>query len=350
MVNRLKRCLVFKEEPKRIELLSFLFDELYGKEDPNQEFIPININLILTLSRNPCHFYIKITEKRFLKLFIEDDEINVSKLKGYQEKDVAYLYVLKDDFYSKCNDLFRGSLISKNMHTENEDFVQKANQVIHSFLIDFGISQSLIKEVHQVIDESLKELSKDNEINDLLLKFKGNESMFLYGHSYLTSVFCTMVAEKKGWKTMKTLQAFAVASMLHDLGFSSGDTAKYETNTLKEIENCPKTLREEILNHGPRLAEQLSNKTKISEDVLKIIAHHHEGKGEESYPRNISSLHISQMECIFNMSHEFSVGLYAIAFNPRKIRPLIDKVVDRYSTGNYKAIINAFKDAFSDFQ
>ena len=58
----------------------------------------------------------------------------------------------------------------------------------------------------------------------------------------------------------------------------------------------------------------------VSDDVINIIKNHHEGRGDDSYPKKIPASSLSNPSRLFNVCHDFSVELIKSCFSPKKTK------------------------------
>ena len=169
------------------------------------------------------------------------------------------------------------------------------------------------------------------------------EGSFLYNHSYLTSVVALTAGAKFTWMTPDNKEKIYLGCMLHDLGYRNKDNALKESMKLSDIKKLPPEQRDDILNHPILFAKHLAQLDDVHQDVLKIVKDHHGVHNEESYPKPIYPAEINLIFALFIISHEFTLGLYAIAFNDQKIPTLLADICERFDKGNYRKIIPEFK-------
>lgn len=346
-----ERALIFEGELKLLQILSFIADHFFvagsGPGPQLDEYVPIKKHLLFSQTNFPCAIFLRLSASKFVKLFNEGDRVDVQSIDKYIKKGIGFCYVLRKDFYSKCDVIFSGALVNKELFKENSDYLEKTNEVIHEILKEFGVSRFVIEGASHAITQSIEEIKKVKGLASLIEKFEKNDSRFIYGHSYLTTAFSFQLIKFMNWNDERVLTKISMAAILHDLGFRNDKLALMEGLSRNEILKLPKNERDDILGHPTCLLPELTKMHGISDEVISIIKNHHEGIGEGSYPLKLYGSSLSHLECLFNIAHAFSVGLYSITFNSLKVPALVEKIAKEYSGGNYKTVSAIFAANFS---
>ena len=328
-----------------IELTSLISDL---RSESGSDYFPITINNFYKVTTFPCDAYIKLGVDKYIKVAHEEESIEDGFIQKYKSKRVESLYVKDADFYDKCTELFTDKIANVDLFDTKEEFIRKSQEILHDMVKDLGVTEHIINQVTESLNVVEEELSKPElkKVFDLFNKQKGT---FIYDHSYLTLMFCNILCKHMDWESKQVRDKLAMASMFHDLGIENPKKAFYEGAGKQNILSMNKELSDEILDHGKVIAKLLEEDENLPQEVINICLNHHEGLGpDESYPKGNSGVSITQLECVFIVAHAFVLELYKIAFNTKKIQKAYDAVAEKYSSGNFKPVVQAFSVALEE--
>ncbi|EQC50429.1 HD domain-containing protein [Bacteriovorax sp. DB6_IX] len=330
---------------KLIELSSLISDL---KSETGSDNFPIPINNFYKVTAFPCDIFVKLGVDKYVKIANEKDPVDDNFIQKFKAKRVDSFYVKSHDFYDKCTALFSDKLADVKLFDTKEEYVRKSQEILHGMVKDLGVNEFIVSKVNETLASVEKELQKPNlkKVFNLFEKMKGT---FIYDHSYLTMMFCNILCKHMDWESEQVRSKLAMASMFHDLGMANPKKAFYEGAGKSKITTMDQELSQEILDHGRIIAEMLQADKEMPQEVINICLNHHEGLGpEESYPRGLTGTNLTQLECVFIVAHDFVLELYKIAFNTSKIQKAYDAVAQKYTSGNFKAIMKAFEVALEE--
>lgn len=334
------------EKFKPIKIMSFIQEMLNQNEKAPSEYLSLSPNLLLRSALIPCDIYLRMSGGKYIKLFSKESGTDKEKIQKYIEKGVRYLFVKNSDFYECCTPLLEANLVDESLYPTATDAYIKTTELIHSMVTDFGVTKSVLDQVNNVANATLLLLSKDKELAKLSEVFKRPEGQYIYSHSYMTLTFSMMLLSKVDWNDKKFNSVLAQAAMLHDLGFKNPEYAIYDSGSAEALKKIPADIRAEILDHGQIMADLMRENNKISFSVLKLIERHHEGHGDDSYPRGLNGGSLSQLECLFILCHDFSVELFRVSFNQKKVGKIVDKMMKNYNKAGFKKLLIPFEKVF----
>ncbi len=326
---------------KKFKLIDFTakLSELINQKHIN--FFPIKIDYFLKENNILCDTYIKLGKNNFIKIANEYEDITSELIEHYKSKEMSEFYVSSSDFFAKCQSLFQNILPSIDHFPTKEEYIQKSYEALHQMVKDLGINEVVIEKV----EESLKQV--EETINSPQLKsifelFKRSKGTFLYDHSYLTLIFSMIMCKHMNWENPQNRYKLSMACMLHDLAISDPADAMLENNSKVELMKLDKQKSQKILNHSEIMASLLEKDPQVPQEVINIVRKHHEGKGtEHSYQKGVTGVNLTQLECLFIITHAFVLELYSIAFNPNKFSTALENVLEQYQTGNFKPLKEA---------
>lgn len=330
---------------KLIEFSSLVSDLLQTK---TTDYIPISINSYYKVKSFPCDTYVKLGLDKYIKIVQGEDIVETGFLDKYKKRNVSLLYVSEKDFYNKCTDLFADKLADPDLFDTKEDYIRKSQEILHDMVKDLGVSEYIVNRVEESLADVEEELKKPNlkKVFDLFNKQKGT---FIYDHSYLTLMFCNILCKHMDWESKEIRHKLSLACMFHDLGITNPKKAFYEGAPVEQLNTINKELQDEIKNHSITMAKLLEADPDMPQEVINIVLNHHEGKGpDKSYPKGITGVSLTQLECVFIVAHAFVLELYKVAFNTMKIKTAYENVVNDYDSGNFKPILKAFEVAIEE--
>lgn len=333
----------FDSNSSLIEQATKLSDFINGNQNSstNSIFLPLNIKLFKNMSTAPCDLHIKLSEKKFVKILSKDEKQHADEiLEKYSKKDINEIY-LESKNLNKVKDILTKLLfkIDETKDTKNEQKLQIAENVI-SVVKDFGVSEFLLEGINETFSELTKDMSKDKKLSALLAQINSNNTNVISNHSYLTAVFCSMIASKVTWNNATVRKNLCTAAILHDFEIAESQELMYEFKSIDEINQLPPKKRQLFAQHAVNAANMLAKNSNIPSDVINIIAKHHEGAGEKSYPQKLSSNSLTPPNCLFNVAHQFSIELAKVAFNQNKIELAFQRLREYYPSSSFKQFID----------
>ncbi len=307
------------------------------------EYFPIEIQHFLKISKFTCETYIRIGKSNFIKIANQDDEITNELLNHYRAKKLNLFYVHAKDFFTKCNSLFNDNIVDKTHFPTKEQYAQKSHEILHNMIKDMGINEFVISNVNETLKDVEKSLNnpKLKEVFELFNRSKGT---FLYDHSYLTLTFSLLLCKHMNWENPQNREKLSLACMLHDLAISDPKIALHESTTKDKFNEIEDNIVKKIESHSEVMATLLEKDPDIPQEVINIVRKHHEGLGpEQSWPKGLNGVNLTQLECLFIIAHGFTLELYKYAFNPLKIKQAMKSIIVKYNSGNFKTLHKALE-------
>ena len=312
---------MIKASSKILDLLT----DVQLNEEVNILFLPIRIDLLKNLPEVPCDIYVKISDIKFVKI-IKKGQVDsvVDTVNKYVTKGIEFLYVEKH-LYASLSHLLMHDLFAAEQSLPVAERGIKITESIISVTKDLGASEAVIESINESYAHVIKNLEYE-KVTSLLANLSTDENIFIENHSYLTSVFAVMLSRKMEWSTPTIQNNLCMAALLHDLVLADHQLGHHDRDDLETIKNLPYKTRDIVLNHPKILADKLSKTTKLPTDVITLIAKHHDGRGANSYPGVDTIAIMPPVQCLFNVAHQFSIELYKIGFNNKKLPIAFDNL------------------------
>lgn len=336
--------LIYINKKYIITNIGTIIDDYMKEFFKRQQYTPILIKNVAENINYPIEIFVKLSEKKFVKILNANKSFTGGNLQKLILKSVTALYVKSEEYQKIEPFLFR------RPEAIGEDKVSveiSAVESLHNYVEDLGFDPKVV-ELTKTLHNNIEEKYNHKFMKKLFSRFKGMEGSFLYNHSYLTSIIALQAGKRFTWMTPENKEKIYMGSILHDLGYLNKENSLRENLTKKQIEELPPEEQKDVLEHPTKFAKHLAQLDNIHPDVIKIIKDHHAVHGEESYPRKISNSEINLIFALFVVSHEFAIGLYKINFKEERIPILLEEIVDKFNYGNYTKVLPEFRVAIEE--
>lgn len=202
-----------------------------------------------------------------------------------------------------------------------------------------GLNEQHIDYVQQICTSVATLIQKEKDMLKFLQEYEDYEYP-ITTHPFLVLFFSLLICKKLKWESERTINAIAVASLLHDIGMSS------LPDEIRHIppEDMTKEQFEIYQRHPVYGAEILQNFSKISAPVIQIVLQHHEKNGR-GFPNQLSDVKIYPLAKLVSLSDHYVRVLLKARTTP--VKGLKVFLADRYEILQYdpelvKALIKCF--------
>jgi len=220
------------------------------------------------------------------------DDMISSKLRVMSVKEIKNVFQSFNTYQRRIN-----SISSTNLNVNKK--------------IAYEASGKMSKLATDIVSDLMNK--KHNEINMVDIK---NAKGYLYQHSVNVAVLSIIFGMKLGL-TQKKLQALAVGSLLHDIGFNFIDYDKIKGHAEDDIE-----IFDLVKSHPEKGYEYLKDNIDINAHVKQIVLQHHEWCNGEGYPFGLKSSEIAELSKIVAICDVYdnltSDHLYRAAYEPQE--------------------------------
>ncbi len=338
---------------RSIELCSIVHDlmeeysdkqDIKDREHPHN-MIPIQSELLQMWTDGcPFNVYLKISDKKYVMIISNGIEDYFDIFDKYKRKGVHDFYIIHADYAELKEKLIHGPKESKS---SPEVHLKNVNIFLQKMLLSSGISQESIKLAESLTGQVLDSFDANDSIKSLFINdlFQKN-NQFCYNHSYLTALVCTQIGQKLQWNSQTIIHKLVMASLLHDSSLDTPELIVMHDLYPEELSGLEKDDKEDILHHGPTLANILLQHISVDSDTISIIKNSHEKPNGNGYPRGLNTQKLSSQAGVFLLSHDFVIEFYKSDFNINAINEITISLYDKYNHGNFEKIAKAFKEIF----
>ncbi|MGZ3652386.1 MAG: HD-GYP domain-containing protein [Bdellovibrionota bacterium] len=312
------------------------------------EFCPIRTNLLIRVSPLKSDIYIRLSEKKYVKLFRPGDEFDANDLERYyQSKHVEYMYLRRKDsaeFIKKFRAELEELLQRDDLHQEEAIVAtEMAQDAIHELVHVVGFTEEVQELAKKNVEVTLKAIGANPRLADLIGKIT-REGNYISQHSTLLAHVACCVAKEMEWGSEATFSKLVLAAYMHDISLKNPEIAKI--NTLRELESkkaaFPADEVKDYHLHPAKSADVVRSFTEVPADVDIIVQQHHERPNGSGFPRGLLFNYISPLSSLFIVAHElsqeilFKGGAFTLA------RFLEDKK-PHFNQGNFKKVFAALE-------
>lgn len=247
----------------------------------------------------PTNLYVRMAQDRYVMIGKKGDAAKIQHLSNYKSPDFR-LYVVKSDFQDFITHVT--ALTQKVMAVENLSVAAKATMVqgmLDSAMKDmeargFADTESL-KKAGDFVGQLRSKIDNFAEIDAILASLPENDTK----HSMIVCLISMMILEEMQLNHKQAGEKLSLGALLHDLGlkFIPPEIVNKEPH-LRSREEA-----EVFESHPIKGAEAIRNVRNISQDVLLIIAEHHELANGTGFPKKMRDVKISPLARIVSLAN-----------------------------------------------
>ena len=293
----------FIEKPNLVTGLKIILDRAKKEFSlvpvPEMEsYAPVSPVLLYKISLLPSDVALKLSEKKYVKVFNKGAVFDESDLVKYTMTDSDKLYAVNASAEDYINGISLAiHKIAKNLDSHN---AIEGNQQIHSLLTsafkEYGVRQSMLTLIDLQIKEAFNLCNSNKALSLLLDKLLRTKGSYLGKHSFMLAAVSVALAEKMEWNSATTSHKLVMASMFHDIYLK-------ETFTSEMINVAVEQRDQDFLSHPQKAAELLDTIPHVPPDTSRIILEHHEVGNDDGFHRGIPISKTTPLSQLFTFSH-----------------------------------------------
>jgi response regulator RpfG family c-di-GMP phosphodiesterase len=331
-------------EPDIRKILS-LYIETSSSVDPDDisaNFKKVNTVFFLRFQQTLCDIYIKLSDRKYVKLFHSEGSFNASDISRYLNKNIKHLYLTAEDYEKFQVSMAEMPFLEGIEQDEDEnDSFETTQAVLSSLLQTYGISDALIKKGFTKIINTKNKINNSNELVELFEIRKESHS-FYSDHSLMVALLASLTLDKMDWSSDENTEKLCMAAVLHDSVLEEEIVNIMESGNLEKFEFISDGQKDEYFAHPHKTAEMIRTKSKLHEDIATIIAEHHEKPDGSGFPRRLTYQNIHPLSSLFIVVHDFVEQLYLTGFAPELRSTILDNMDDKYTDGHFKSAYQKF--------
>lgn len=250
----------------------------------------------------PVNVYLKLNPGRYLVIGKVGERSNFSTLHSFTNP-MSIIYVSKSEHSTLVRYI---SALTEQMISHKElpsktkvRFIQSLTDDVLALLDDKNLSDlSQLHRVSKIIVSFAQSVSNFEEINNILSDLPNDDSK----HSMTTCMVALLISEEMGITMQNVLEKISFGSLLHDIGL------KYVPQDILKKPKHEWSFEENQIyeSHPMKAVEMLRDMKDITNDILLMIAEHHENAIGTGFPRKFRDVKISPLGRILIVADYFS--------------------------------------------
>lgn len=266
------------------------------RTDLKREYVPITFRTLTRLRGLTEDVYIKLSEKKYIKIYREHDQITIPDVEKYSKKGVDTLFLDKETSKWLLKELSKyvSNSINEGSFQEIIDIERTPSIIVEeeydgvltetqrrTFDSVEDIDPDFLENLEKRIDYVKNLASKCPEIEKLLKSLEVNRKTKNYfnTHNNLLSTVVCLLARKCEWYQEATLEKLVFAAQMHDLPLvDEPELAKVnDPYKFRKIQSTLEQYQVDLIeNHASKMAELVTQLPVCPVDAHKIIEQHHE--------------------------------------------------------------------------
>jgi HD-GYP domain-containing protein (c-di-GMP phosphodiesterase class II) len=307
------------------------------------EFIPILTSQFLAGAASHFNLYIKLADKRFIKILRRGDSLGHDRLEFYKKKSVSQFYIRQTDFgdfLSFCSQKLSEVLENPKVSTKEKTCLtlQHGKQVM-AFLQSRKIAPQAIRHAQEFVENVLA-LTEHLKLEEIAEIKKHLTNADFRDHASANTLISAILGQKLGLRGEKMSILLGTASFLHDIGLPES-SPMFLNNDEKAMTQAE---RKAYLEHPIVGAEILKKLGRLEPIAIQAVAQHHERRNGKGFPEKLGAGQINLISEIVGMSDELmqQIALCSKNGNRDPFREMEEKSFDGFSS----PVIDAFRKCF----
>lgn len=268
------------------------------------QFCKLNLDDFVSSRETKFDVYVRLTDRKYIKIAHENEELSVDRLQAYREKNVKHLYMKRDDFkkYVGFNVTLAPLVASRSSFSQEKKmaFLKHTNDVIMEHVHRTELDEESFQNAKTIVESTVCLLNEPDDLMQLLLALNSHTD-HLYAHSLGVSMYSAMIAKELKWTSHANIVRVAMGGLLHDIGKKEIDPSILK----KPRKNMTSEEIKLYESHPIRGLEILGSVSSIPSDVIQVAMQHHESCLGLGFPMGLSKNNIHPMARIVSVANEF---------------------------------------------
>lgn len=344
---------VLVSEKLRIEEVNRLALKALGlkKEDflklklPEYVGYPLRYFYLLdTFPTNVCMKRIKKHSDEYVCHFQAGESFTIEGLEKYAEVGLTEFYIPREE-----NDAFMNAILVQGINSikkastleENVAATEQTFVISSDLMKGLGINSSALLLVDQTLQVMRAQVTKPDQLSQLLRKLLDNQMSFSYRRSYLICLLSNSLFPHMEWGSGEQqqiiLNKISMISYFHDIFLEDEKLLKIMNNEDLKSANLTVAEKDTVLNHAHRAALLVQKCPRLPQGVDLIIKQHHGVSNGVGFQEQLTSS-ISPMAIFFIVVEDFATQLLMLNTG-QKISTIIPILKERYQLPSFKKIV-----------
>lgn len=274
-----------------------------GQSISTQGYMPVPLKSLKYLGVYPSDIYLNMKrdgELKFIKTFNAKDRIEKQDVEKYSLKGIEKVFVLESDFkdyVERANIVFSSMIINPDLSKKSKDELRK---VVLRQIKNIGVNEQSLELASTFINDVQKEASSNAALGSIAEIF--NSSMgYPFQRSYMCSLFSKLIADQYSWKDQSHIQALSIAAVFADSELSSKEEQAIATEDDLRDAQISSDRRKIVKTHAKLASEKVSQVKGTSPMLEQLVRFQHGNTTGESFNFNLGDK-MSPLYAIFIVS------------------------------------------------
>lgn len=299
-----------------------------------RSYFTIPFSLLKMLEKFPCDFYLKIKKgdlNDYLKVFNINEEVEFSKIDNYLGKGAKKAYVKKENGKTAVDEI--NNRFKKILSHSLEDCADQAKveSVILENLEFLGLNKAVLQMANSSITKINTELKNSKNIGSVINNIYKTPGSLRYRKSFMTAVFCQIMASKEAYIDSRMMHSLQVACFLNDYSLQNESLISIRSIEEFNISLLSKEDGKDVETHAVRASEALSKVKEIPEETLKIIKQHHGMGSGQGFSQNLNP-QIGILSQVFITAEEVALRILNSPTPSIKLNAIFSEISISYNT------------------
>jgi|GEM_PF-750979 len=316
--------------------------------DPD-DYVRIKTKLLIDISPLLSDIYVRLSERKYIRLFQEGDVFDTNDLSRYaQQKKIEYMYLRTD----RCQEFIHKYILFIEQHIRESkplsmDEISFMHGSIHESVQELTEKLGFTRDVQALaksqVQLTLKTMGRKPTLKSVLSYLESKRGLYSSDHCFLSGYIACAIASHLEWGSETTFHKLTLASFMHDITLTDERVVDCETVEEAASRDVPEAVLEAFRRHPAKVADMIRQMTEVPADVDSIVAQHHEHPDGSGFPRGITARYISPLASIFIVAHAIAKE---VLFHPDdfSLKVTIDRLSERFPQSTFKKVLTAAAD------
>lgn len=325
----------------------------FDPEDISENFCKIQTLFFLRFNKTEVPIYLKLSNKKFVKLFHEQSKFGPEEVDRYLKRGVDYLYIARSDYdefkVTLGSTPFLSQIEGDDMDLSPSGKWSRTQAVFSALLVNYGIDKEVLDKGFLIIEGIRKKVEIDPDLKSLVGLVKNSEN-FYSDHGLLTALLCEMLTDKLEWGSKENLEKLVLAAVFHDVTLDPDIANIMESLDMDMISSLSKEEQDQYFSHSKDISDLLNENESVHSEVATIVYEHHERPDGTGFPKGSTSKDIHPLSAVFILVHDFVEQLYVQDFDKDKFTLILNCLSDKYSgEEHFGSVFSALVSIFEEF-
>ncbi len=287
-----------------------------------KEFVPISLTEFVSGVAIPVDLFVRLGEEKFVLVAKAGQHSNVDQFKNYQNKEVAYLWVRKKEYYKLAHQSISlaGIALSKRELNDKQrtSLVTHAARSVFKQMDHLGFDLELYNNAKQITLAIVGLVENHKSLSDLFESLSGVSDQLL-SHSIGVSSLSVVIGQALGYEKKGTLEKLAMGGLLHEIGLKA-IPAELARKPMSAMSHSEVALWE---THAFRGMQMLLSLGIVPDDVVSIVYEHHENSIGQGFPQRLRDVKMHPLAKVVSLADSYADLILpniniAVTKNPRE--------------------------------